>query len=229
MQKAARHECGRGIIAAIALAVPLALGACAQTPQTTFDWNVNTHYRVSASTPAVARHPAPRRVARRAHPASHRSAVTARVAPRPRPAWYEAAPQDVTPAQAVGSAHFVWPVEGRIILPFGETAGGERNDGINIAAQMDEPIRAADSGTVVYADMGPKGYGQLVLIRHDNGYITAYAHADRLTVEKGERVAQGQIIGYAGETGGVSAPQLHFEIRREGKPLDPQSLLTVSG
>ncbi len=228
MQKATIGERARGIFAAVALVMPLALGACAETPQTTFDWNVDTQYRASARTSVPAHHPAQRYAARHARP--HRSvAAAARVAPRPRPGWYGAAPQDVTPAQAVGEAHFVWPVEGRVILPFGQTAGGERNDGINIAAQMDEPIRAADSGTVVYADMGPKGYGRLVLIRHDNGYITAYAHADRIAVAKGDHVAQGQIIGYAGETGGVSAPQLHFEIRHEGKPLDPQSLLTVSG
>ena len=229
MQKAKRLEGARAILAAIALAVPFALGACAATPQTTFDWNVNEQYRTDARTPRPAHHPAPRYAAHHRQPAPHRSVAVARVAPRPRPAWYESAPQDVESAQAIGSAHFVWPLEGRVILPFGETAGGERNDGINIAAEMDAPIRAADSGTVVYADMGPKGYGKLVLIRHGNGYITAYAHADRLTVEKGDQVTQGQIIGYAGETGDVSAPQLHFEIRRAGKPLDPQSLLTVSG
>ena len=225
MQKAAKHETGRGIFAALILLAPFALGACTETPRTTFDWDVNTHYRAAAYTPPHrTEHPAPRYAARRTHPAT-----VAHVTPQPRPAWYESAPQDVEQAQAISSSHFVWPVEGRVIVPFGETTGGERNDGINIAAEMDAPIRAADSGTIIYADMGPKGYGKLVLIRHGNGYITAYAHADRLTVEKGERVDQGQIIGYAGETGGVAAPQLHFEIRREGKPLDPQSLLAVSG
>lgn len=225
MQKARTSECVRGVLTASAFVAPLLLGACAETPRTAFDWDVNTHYatphhRVPHSTP---------RYASSSVPSHHRTVVVASTSHHT-PGWYQSAPQQVEPAQAYGPAHFAWPVRGTVILPYGPTPSGGRNDGINIAANMDAPIRAADSGTVVYAEAGPKGYGNLVLIRHGNGYITAYAHADRIAVAKGDHVNQGQVIGYAGQTGGVSAPQLHFEIRQGSKPVDPRLLLaTISG
>ncbi len=120
---------------------------------------------------------------------------------------------------------FVWPVNGKVISSFGTTNGGERNDGINIAAAQGTPIHAAAAGTVSYAGDELKDYGNLVLIKHADGYITAYAHADRLIVAKGDTVTKGQVIGYAGHTGDVSIPQLHFEIRRGTQPVDPSSLL----
>ncbi|MBN9532837.1 MAG: M23 family metallopeptidase [Alphaproteobacteria bacterium] len=123
------------------------------------------------------------------------------------------------------SARFVWPVMGRIIMPFGPAPSGERNDGINIATAMRTPIHAAAAGTVTYAGNELKGYGNLVLIRHDDGYVTAYAHADSLVVTRGDRVARGQVIGYSGESGDVSEPQLHFEIRHGVTPIDPKPLL----
>ncbi len=120
---------------------------------------------------------------------------------------------------------FVWPVEGRIILPFGDSGNGERNDGINIAARAGTPIRAAAAGTVRYAGNELKGYGNLVLIQHDDGYVTAYAHAESLTVARGDHVGKGQVIGLAGATGDVDRPQLHFEIRRGARPVNPKLLL----
>lgn len=223
MQKATSDDRTRRIVSALVLVAPLLLCACTTTPRTTFNWGVNERI-ASAPYHREAYSPPPHDTPHRAHPVA-----VARTSPHPRPAWYETTPQDVEPAQAVGSAHFQWPVEGHVILPFGPTPSGGRNDGINIAAQMDAPIRASEAGTVVYAQTGPKGYGNLILIEHGHGYITAYAHADRLAVSKGDRVAQGQVIGYAGDTGGVSAPQVHFEIRHGGKPLDPSDFLTVSG
>ncbi|HEY4114174.1 MAG TPA: M23 family metallopeptidase [Rhizomicrobium sp.] len=123
---------------------------------------------------------------------------------------------------------FGWPIQGRIILPFGGGDDGVKNDGINIAAQMGEPIRAAAAGTVIYAGNELKGYGNLVLIRHDNGYTTAYAHAESLSVSRGDSVKRGQTIGYAGATGDVRTPQVHFEIRQGVKPVDPKPLLLAS-
>lgn len=120
---------------------------------------------------------------------------------------------------------FSWPLKGRIISDFGAGDDGQRSDGINIAAVYGTPIRAAAAGTVSYAGDELKNYGNLVLIRHANGYITAYAHAESLTVSKGDVVKQGQLIGYAGDSGGVSQPQLHFEIRRGKTPLDPRPFL----
>ncbi len=127
-----------------------------------------------------------------------------------------------------GNARFAWPVSGHVISPFGQSPTGERNDGINIAADLGTPIHAAASGIVTYAGNELKGYGNLVLIKHDDGYVTAYAHAERLSVNRGDHVSKGQIIAYTGETGDVTEPQVHFEIRHDTKPVDPRPLLMAS-
>ena len=112
-----------------------------------------------------------------------------------------------------------------MISSFGATSNGERNDGINIALPTGAPIHAAASGTVSYSGDELKDYGNLLLIKHPGGYVTAYAHADQLLVQSGQTVTKGQVIGYAGRTGDVSTPQLHFEIRHDTTPLNPDSLL----
>ena len=114
-----------------------------------------------------------------------------------------------------------------MISSFGLASDGERNDGINIAAMLGAPIHAAASGTVTYAGDGLKDYGTLILIAHPGGYVTAYAHAQNISVARGDRVEKGQVIGTAGETGGVDRPQLHFEIREGLKPLNPVRLLAA--
>jgi murein DD-endopeptidase MepM/ murein hydrolase activator NlpD len=119
---------------------------------------------------------------------------------------------------------FEWPVQGKIIETFGANENGQRNDGINIATDTGTPIHAAANGTVTYAS-NLKGYGNLVLIKHQNGYITAYAHAQKLLVSAGDQVDRGDVIGYAGKSGGVGTPQLHFEIRKGTKPVDPRPLM----
>ena len=121
---------------------------------------------------------------------------------------------------------FLWPIEGRVISGFGAKPGGKHNDGINIAVPVGSEVRAAQSGVVAYAGNELRGYGNLVLIRHDGGWMTAYAHNDSLLVGKGELVRRGQVISHSGKTGGVSRPQAHFEIRRDGEPKDPLRLLT---
>ena len=135
-----------------------------------------------------------------------------------------AADYDDTPP-ATANVRFSWPMNGRIISNFGTTIGGERNDGINIAASYGEPVHAAADGTVTYAGNDLKSYGNLVLIRHSDSYVTAYAHSERILVGRGDHVAKGQIIAYAGSTGDVNAPQLHFEIRRGVQPVNPRPLL----
>jgi murein DD-endopeptidase MepM/ murein hydrolase activator NlpD len=122
---------------------------------------------------------------------------------------------------------FEWPVEGKVVSSFGSDGGGERNDGINIAAEAGTPIHAAAAGTVTYAAR-LKGYGNLILIRHENGYVTAYAHAQSLLVAPGDRVDRGDVIGLSGKTGDVASPQLHFEIREGTKPVDPRPLMLSS-
>ena len=129
---------------------------------------------------------------------------------------------------ASGTTRFGWPLRGRVLSEFGSYPGGEKNNGINIAAAQREPIRAAADGSVSYAGNELRGYGNLVLIKHDGGYITAYAHADEFIVGKGQWVARGQVIGYAGSTGDVRTPQLHFEVRRGSHgetPIDPRQVL----
>jgi murein DD-endopeptidase MepM/ murein hydrolase activator NlpD len=123
---------------------------------------------------------------------------------------------------------FAVPVSGRIISGFGSTARGERNDGINIAAAAGTPIHAAADGVVTYAGNELKGYGNLILIKHGDTYVTAYAHTNSIGVARGQRVAKGDVIGTVGQTGDVTQPQLHFEIRRNMKPIDPRAILTAS-
>lgn len=113
------------------------------------------------------------------------------------------------------------PVQGKIIQKFGMTSNGTYNDGINISAKQGTPILASEKGTVAYAGNDLKGYGNLVLLRHDGGWFTAYAHADKINVKKGDIIGLHQKIATVGKTGGVKQPQLHFEIRYKSKPLDP--------
>ncbi|MGE0108554.1 MAG: peptidoglycan DD-metalloendopeptidase family protein [Bdellovibrionales bacterium] len=121
-----------------------------------------------------------------------------------------------------GVPPFIWPVRGTIISAFGPKGKGRDNDGINIAAPLNAPVKASESGTVVYADNKMKGFGNLVLIRHTNGWVTAYAHLGRVLVARDKQVSKGSVIGTVGTSGGVGSPQLHFETRREGKPTDPE-------
>jgi murein DD-endopeptidase MepM/ murein hydrolase activator NlpD len=133
-------------------------------------------------------------------------------------------PDDIVPSDRPGRG-FLWPVRGSVISDFGSKPGGLQNDGINIAAPRGTPIRAADAGTVVYAGNELRGFGNLLLVRHAEGWITAYAHADELMVKRGDPVRRGQTIGRVGATGGVTSPQLHFEVRRGSRPQNPRDLL----
>ena len=115
---------------------------------------------------------------------------------------------------------------GRIVSGFGTSGDGQRNDGINIAISNGTPVHAAASGTVSYCGNELRGFGNLVLIRHDNGYITAYAHVASIVVNRGDRVLGGQVIATSGATGDVAAPQLHFEIRGlNQRPVNPAAYL----
>lgn len=118
-----------------------------------------------------------------------------------------------------------WPVHGRILASYGVAAGGRRNDGINIAAPRGAPVKAVEGGIVAYAGNELRGYGNLVLIKHPDGFISAYAHCEELLVTRGERVTRGQVIAKVGATGGVGEPQLHFELRRGEHAVDPRAFL----
>ncbi|MDC9701800.1 MAG: M23 family metallopeptidase [Alphaproteobacteria bacterium] len=123
---------------------------------------------------------------------------------------------------------FHWPVKGRILSGFGSRPSGKKNDGINILVPEGTSVKAAESGVVTYVGDAVKGYGYLILIRHQNGWVTAYAHNSRVVVERGDKVRRGQIISKAGMTGSVRQPQLHFEIRKGSRPVDPLSLFSES-
>lgn len=120
-----------------------------------------------------------------------------------------------------GADKFRWPVSGRIITDFASSKG----TGINIEAPEGAAVRAAENGQVIYVGSGVEGYGNLVLIRHPNGYVSAYAHLKEISVQKGDVVNRGDNIGAAGMTGSVSRPQLHFELRKGATPVDPVPLL----
>ena len=138
------------------------------------------------------------------------------------------APQSqATPEQRDASmaSTFRWPVKGRVISTFGEKPTGMRNEGINIAVPEGTSVRAAGSGIVAYAGNELKGYGNLVLIRHDGGWVTAYAHNKELFVNRGDSVERGDVIANAGQTGSVKSPQVHFEVRKGATAVDPMKHL----
>jgi murein DD-endopeptidase MepM/ murein hydrolase activator NlpD len=145
--------------------------------------------------------------------------------------WYDwmVTPAPPTEPSADSDRRFLWPVAGRVISAFGDRPDGGRNDGINISAERGAPVHAAESGEVSYVGNELKGYGNLILIRHDNGFSTAYAHADGVLVRRGQRVERGEVIASAGATGDVSQPQLHFELRRGTRPVDPALFLAPQG
>jgi murein DD-endopeptidase MepM/ murein hydrolase activator NlpD len=124
-------------------------------------------------------------------------------------------------AQTVDTSKLRWPVSGRVIAGFGGRPDGTHNDGINMSVPLGTEVHAAESGVVAYAGSELKGYGNLVLLRHDNGWVTAYAHNDELLVKRGDKIKRGQVIGKAGKTGTVDQPQVHFELRQGSKPVDP--------
>ena len=120
---------------------------------------------------------------------------------------------------------FQVPVKGKIISGFGPKEGGLHNDGINIAARSGTPIKAAENGVVVYTGNELRGYGNLLLLRHSDGWVTAYAHTSKFRVRPGDRVKQGQVIAEVGQTGNVDSPQLHFELRKGTRAVNPNSLI----
>jgi murein DD-endopeptidase MepM/ murein hydrolase activator NlpD len=127
--------------------------------------------------------------------------------------------------RASGNGKFMWPVDGKILSSYGPKADGLHNDGINIQAPKGAPVRAAENGVVVYSGNELKGYGNLVLVRHADQWMTAYAHLDKSLVKKGDKIKRGQSLGTVGSTGQVDTPQLHFEIRRGTDAKNPQTYL----
>ncbi|MDA9494125.1 LysM peptidoglycan-binding domain-containing M23 family metallopeptidase [Bradyrhizobium sp. CCBAU 11361] len=129
-------------------------------------------------------------------------------------------------AEATGALPtFRWPVRGKVVTTYGAKTNGKSNDGINLAVPEGTPVKAAEDGVVAYSGNELKGYGNLVLVRHSNGYVTAYAHASELLVKRGDTIKRGQVIAKSGQSGEVASPQLHFEIRKGSSPVDPLQFL----
>jgi murein DD-endopeptidase MepM/ murein hydrolase activator NlpD len=128
-------------------------------------------------------------------------------------------------APSADGKQFRWPVRGRIISGFGTKPNGEKNDGINLAVPAGTSVKSVEAGTVIYAGNELAGYGNLVLIRHASGWVSAYAHNQDLLVKRGDTVQRGQTIAHAGMTGSVTSPQVHFELRMGAKPVNPLDYL----
>jgi murein DD-endopeptidase MepM/ murein hydrolase activator NlpD len=143
----------------------------------------------------------------------------------PGPRIAKANPRPLRKPAKRSSGKFLWPVRGRLLVGFGPREGGFHNDGINIAAPQGTPVRAAENGVIVYAGNQLQGFGNMVLIKHSDGWMTAYAHNSRLMVRRGDTVRRGQIISRVGSSGNVSRSQLHFELRRGDQAVDPRRYL----
>jgi murein DD-endopeptidase MepM/ murein hydrolase activator NlpD len=155
-------------------------------------------------------------------------AVAAAPATRPaetRPAGVTPRTTEALPPPPATAGTFIWPVEGRVISDFGAKGGGRFNDGINIAAPEGAAVRAAGAGVVAYSGNELRGFGNMLLIKHAGGWVTAYAHNQELLVNRGDTVDRGQVIARVGSTGGVDQPQLHFELRKGKKAVDPLDYL----
>jgi murein DD-endopeptidase MepM/ murein hydrolase activator NlpD len=176
----------------------------------------------------------PANVAQVHKPAPAQKVASIPAAPTPSAAMVTPAAHEPEPPKAKADVTaamptFRWPVRGRVITAFGPKPSGQQNDGINVSVPEGTPIKAAEDGVVAYAGNELKTYGNLVLVRHSNGYVTAYAHASEIMVKRDDPVKRGQIIAKAGQTGNVAAPQLHFEIRKGSTPVDPAPFLDKGG
>jgi murein DD-endopeptidase MepM/ murein hydrolase activator NlpD len=178
--------------------------------------------------------PAERPPVAAAAPAPAATAATEPARPDPKPPAAPAAPSAAAspepPAPAPGppvqsGSTFQWPVRGHVLAGYGSGRDGMHNDGINIAAPRGAAVEAADTGVVAYTGNELRGYGNLILVKHPNGWISAYAHCDLILVKRGDKVARGQVIARVGSTGNVGEPQLHFELRRGNRAVDPREFL----
>jgi murein DD-endopeptidase MepM/ murein hydrolase activator NlpD len=181
----------------------------------------------SASTPGpVKRESLPPPGSKGEPPTSAAPSATPATAGQPTPLSPAAERTSVTVPATPPPPRLAWPLHGKILAPYGSAAGGQKNDGIDIQATTGAPVKAADGGTVIYAGSDVAHLGNLLLVQHPGGYITAYGNNEALLVKKGDAVKKGQEIAKAGSSGGAASPRLHFEVRRGGsKTIDPMTVL----
>ncbi len=205
------------------LLLPSARAVAAQSPaERARAFSIDIDDLITGAEPAGGG-PAPRRAAPAPKPSRHAGPATP---PPTRPTAPQTATAAVPLPPVAGPAPvFAWPLEGRVLSGFGPKPGGRYNDGINLKASAGTPVRAAADGVVAYAGDAVAGFGNLVLIKHADGWVSAYGHNEALLVARGQRVAKGDIIARSGATGAVDEPQLHFELRRGRTPSDPLKLL----
>ena len=214
------------------LLLPSARAVAAQTPaERARAFSIDIDDLITGAEPAGGGPPPPRATgtggAPRRAPSAVRPAVRAPapgVPDRAAPAPTRPAPAPL-PTLAGPAPAFAWPLEGRVLSAFGPKPGGRYNDGVNLKANPGTPVRAAADGVVAYAGDAVAGFGNLVLIKHADGWVSAYGHNETLLVARGQRVAKGDIVARSGATGAVDEPQLHFELRRGRTPSDPVKLL----
>lgn len=196
--------------------------------------------RVASNEPAPAPAQPPAAAAPAAPPAAAAQTVVAEKSGRPS-AEEAAAPAAAAPSSTVaqeveqevaavapsstGISQFRWPVQGRVVNRFGERVGSRRNDGLNISVPRGTSVKAAENGVVIYAGDGLKEFGNTVLVKHDNGLVTVYGHADTLSVKRGATVKRGQEVAKSGMSGDTEVPVLHFEVRKDSTPVDPTKFL----
>jgi murein DD-endopeptidase MepM/ murein hydrolase activator NlpD len=204
--------------------------AAEQPPATPWSTSKPAASSTAAPTPAA---PPPAKVANLNGPSYYPPGYNTPVLGRVRPTAPTGATGPVTDAavSTAGRGLFIWPLKGAILSPFGDRGPGQRNDGLDISASTGESVKAAAGGEVVYAGSSIPGFGNLVLVKHPGGWVTAYAHLDRIEVRMRDEVSQGEEIGQAGQTGVVDRPELHFEIRyapdpsEKARPVDPTLVL----
>ncbi|BAI72088.1 lipoprotein [Azospirillum sp. B510] len=226
---AAAGAASSGSIAATPLPPPAKPGSAAEAPPAAGSpaASGDTAYQPGQA-PTMLRPPANKPtplVAPAAAPAA--AAAPPPAAPQQQEVAAAAPPKPAEPKAEVGAppprggARFLWPVKGKLISGYGPKPDGLHNDGLNIAAPKGAAVVAADNGVVAYAGNELRGFGNLLLLKHSDGWITAYAHLDKIEVERGATVKRGQVIARVGQTGGVSSPQLHFELRKGSQAVDP--------
>lgn len=196
-----------------------------QTAQTPMPQQAAAPVALSPAVAKVEPKPAPQ-----AEPQSATPPKTASVFEKPKPKTEKDAivaelKRGMVDEDAAQTAGMVWPVRGKVLQNFGDAPNGVSYTGIAIAVPAGTNVLASDAGTVLYADDGLKAYGKMVLIRHGNGMVSAYAHNSYLLVKKGEKVKKGQVIAASGASGNVAAPQLHFELRQHASAIDPLRML----
>jgi murein DD-endopeptidase MepM/ murein hydrolase activator NlpD len=158
-------------------------------------------------------------------PAVAQEAKAAEAAPKKDAVNDEAAQDDSAAPNATGISKLRWPVRGRTVTGYGQRDAGVLNDGIDISAPAGTPIKAAENGVVIYAGSGLKEFGNTVLVRHADGLVTVYGHANELKVKRGQTIKRGEELGTTGMTGNAKAPMLHFEVRKNSAPVNPASYL----